>query len=334
VNEVGIVGDGAWGITLSILLHENGVPLTLFGYFPERVSDLRRTRRDEERLPGTTIPEEIRITDDPLELRDKDPVLYVVPSKFLRNTIERFKAKPGAHVISAVKGIEVGTCLRMSQVLEEELKDVGIAVLSGPSIAREVIHGLPTTVVVASRDEVLAQRAQDLLHSRNFRVYRSNDVIGVELGGALKNIIALASGACDGLGLGANTKGALLTRGIAEMMKLGVALGAEPITFSGLSGVGDLITTCMSPHSRNRHVGEQLGRGRSIQEILADMVMVAEGISTTEAALTLSRRMGIDMPITEAVFHILQGELSPQEAIVRLMKREPKPEYDFKSEGS
>jgi glycerol-3-phosphate dehydrogenase (NAD(P)+) len=329
MSGVGVVGTGAWGITLSLLLDRKGIPVTLFGRREERVRELMEKRSDPHRLPGVRIPDGISMTADSNELADKDFIVFVIPSKYLRAVAQHVSLPEGTRVVSAIKGIETETGLRVSQVLQETLGPVRISALSGPSIAREVAADLPASVVVASEDHVLAREVQSLFHGHRFRVYTSTDLIGVEIGGAMKNVVAIAAGACDGLRLGSNVKGALLTRGIVEMMRLGMSLGADPITFSGLSGIGDLITTCMSDKSRNRHVGEQLGLGRSLAEIQNEMVMVAEGVSTTFAVLQLSRELGVELPITEAVVGILEGRITPLRAAERLMERGPKDETDI-----
>jgi glycerol-3-phosphate dehydrogenase (NAD(P)+) len=327
--KVGILGSGAWGLTLGRHLFLKGNKITIWTRRKERAEELSLKRKDDTRLPGIEIPVGIEITHEIHRALDSDYLVFAVPSHALREVAERIKGKNPKKLISVVKGIEVETGKRMSEILIEVLGGVKVAVLSGPSIALEVAQGKPTSVVIASIDEDYAREIQELFHSKLFRVYTSRDVIGVELGGALKNIIALAAGVADGLSLGANAKGALLTRGLAEIMRFGVTLGADPLTFSGLSGMGDLITTSFSLHSRNRYVGEELGKGRKLKDILGEMVMVAEGIKTTEAVYKLSKKLGVEMPLTEIVHLLLLGELSPKEALRRLMERTPKPEIYF-----
>ncbi len=288
------------------------------------------------RLPGVTLPAEIRFTHEMCDALDgAELMLFAVPSQALRKVARRVAncGKFPDKAVSATKGIEIGTGMRMSQVIQDELGIRQTAALSGPSIAIEVARGLPSSVVAASAEEDFALEVQAMFHAPRFRVYTSTDIIGVELGGALKNIVAIAAGISDGLGFGANTKGALLTRGLAEIMRLGVHLGAKPVTFAGLSGMGDLITTSFSKHSRNRHVGEELGKGRKLPEILAEMVMVAEGVPTTEAVHRLALKLDVEMPLTHAVLKILRGEWNPTDAIRELTKREPKPEYYLKWTG-
>lgn len=331
-----VLGGGSWGLTLANHLAGKGHHVTVWVRRPEKARSLSINRSDPQRLPGIELSPEIRFTSDMSEALDgAELLLFVVPSQAMRE-VARKVANVGRfpkRIVSATKGIEIETGMRMSQVIREELGDVEVAVISGPSIALEVARGLPTSVVAASENQDYAREVQMLFHSPTFRVYTSDDVIGVELGGALKNIVAIAAGISDGLGFGANTKGALLTRGLAEIMRLGIHLGARPVTFAGLSGMGDLITTSFSKHSRNRYVGEELGKGRSIDEILSGMTMVAEGVPTAEAVHRLAGRIGVDMPLTEAVLMIIRGEWTPQEAIHRLTQREPKPEYYLKWTG-
>jgi glycerol-3-phosphate dehydrogenase (NAD(P)+) len=255
--------------------------------------------------------------------------VLAVPSKYLRQVLERVKTAgpPGKPlVVSVVKGVEPDTLLTMSRLIQSLLPVEKLAVLSGPSISYEVARGVPTTVVAASGDEALAKEVQALFSTERFRVYTAGDVLGVELGGSLKNVVAIACGAADGLGFGANTKAALVTRGLAEMARLGAAMGAKAQTFSGLSGLGDLITTCFSPHSRNRSLGEKLGRGTSLKEATQGMEQVAEGVTTAKSAYALSRRHGVEMPITAAVYQVLYEGKSPRETVRELMLRDPKPE--------
>ncbi len=325
--KIGILGAGSWGITLGILLHKKGFRVTLYEHRPEKAELLRKVREDRKRLPGIRIPDSIGIVSDIEAVFPCDYVLFAVPSHTVREVAREIAHKKPEKVVSAVKGLEVNTLQRMSQVLRKELGNkTKIAVLSGPSIAIEVAQEQPTSVVVAAEDEKFAEEVQMIFHTKRFRVYRSTDVIGVELGGALKNIIAIGAGVVDGMGFGANAKGALITRGLAEIMRLGVALGADPLTFSGLAGVGDLITTCFSKHSRNRYVGEELGKGRRIDEILRSMNSVAEGVRTTEAAYRLSRKTGVEMPVTWAIRSLLRGKMSSLEILGKLLDRHPKKE--------
>jgi len=325
--KMAILGAGSWGITLGILLHRKDYNVILYEHREEKAEYLERRREDPGRLPGVRIPDEVHITSRLSELFPADFLIFAVPSQTVREVARKVRDFKPSKVISAVKGIELGSLKRMSEVLGEELgEDVRIAALSGPSIAVEVLRGDPTSVVVASEDAEYAKEVQLLFHSGRFRVYRSTDIVGVELGGAFKNIIAIGAGAVDGMGFGVNSKGALITRGLAEIMRLGVKMGADPLTFSGLAGVGDLITTCFSKNSRNRHVGEELGRGRKIDEILAEISSVAEGVKTAEAACILSEKLGVEMPLTQAIRNLIAGEMDRYELLRGLMEREPKEE--------
>lgn len=329
-RHVVVLGGGAWGITLSILLHRNGHRVTLWTRSEAKADVLRSRREDPRRLPGAYLPESIPITTDLACVEEGDYVLFVVPSHALREVAARVaRFRFPRKVISATKGIEIDTGKRMSQVLEEELGDVQVSVLSGPSIAREVVEEVPTSVVMASRDEPYAWETQALFHGEWFRVYVQKDVVGVELGGALKNVMAIAAGMVDGMGLGINAKSALLTRALHEMVQFGLRLGAEPLTFAGLSGMGDLIVTAFSRYSRNRHVGEALGEGAPLERILAGMTMVAEGVKTTEAAYRLSVKYNIPAPITHAVHAVMFEEKSPEEVLKSLLERQPRVEFDF-----
>ncbi|KPJ53047.1 glycerol-3-phosphate dehydrogenase [candidate division TA06 bacterium DG_24] len=332
-TRVAILGAGSWGSTLAILLHGNGCQVRVWEIDEERVAAIATTRQNTGFLPDEVlIPEQIEISTDLADVvRDAESVVLAVPSHTMREVARKLARVVAGQpiLVSVAKGIENGTLKRMSEVIAEEIrpdKRRGIACLSGPSIANEVLRNLPATVVCASREMEVRRAGQLLFVSPSFRVYSNEDIIGVELGGSLKNVIALAAGIGDGLGLGANAKGALLTRGLAEITRLGVAMGAEPLTFAGLSGAGDLITTCTSAHSRNRYVGEQIALGRSLDEVLSSMVMVAEGVRTTRAARELARRSGVEMPITEQMHEVLFDGKEPRAAIADLMEREPKAE--------
>ncbi len=336
MSKISVLGGGSWGLTLANHLVSLGHDVVVWTRTAEKAEKLTRERECPRRLPGIKLPREISFTNKLFKaMEGAEYLLIVVPSQALRS-VAKLVRKAGSYptkVISATKGIEIETGLRMSQVIIDELGDVAVAAISGPSIAIEVARKLPASVVAASENGDFAREVQELFHSSLFRVYTSEDIIGVEIGGALKNIVAIAAGISDGMGFGANTKGALLTRGLAEIMRLGIHLGAKPVTFAGLSGMGDLITTSFSRHSRNRHVGEELGKGRKLNEILSEMVMVAEGVPTTEAVYKLSVKLGIDMPLTHAVLMILKGEWTPMHAVRELTHREPKPEYYLKWTG-
>jgi len=326
--NIGIIGSGSWGITIGRLLFFKENIITIWCRRLEKAEQLSRDREDPERLPGIRIPKGIKFTPDFNDLKNSQYIIFAVPSHTLREVASRLKSHfYPKRIISLIKGMEEKTFKTPSQILEELFPLAKIAVLSGPSIAREVAQELPTSVVSASKDIFYAQEVQELFHTVYFRVYYSQDIIGVELGAALKNIIAIAAGIIDGLNLGANAKGALLVRGIKEIMRIGEKLGANPLTFSGLSGTGDLITTCFSKYSRNRHVGEELAKGRKIEDILEEMKMVAEGVRTTFIVYELSKKLKVDMPITEFVYKILKGEITPRDAIKEILQRPPKPEF-------
>jgi glycerol-3-phosphate dehydrogenase (NAD(P)+) len=326
-----VLSDGGWGTALALLLHGNGHAVTLWGPFADYVEQMRQTRRNPRFLPGAVLPEDLGLTASLEEaLAGAELVVLAAPSKFMRGLLEQVAALPDRGNplwVDVAKGIEIGTGKRVSQMVEELLGPARYAVLSGPSHAEEVFRQVPTAVVVASADPADADLAQQAFMNENFRVYTVSDVIGVELGGALKNVLALAAGICDGMQLGDNSKAALMTRGIAEMARLGAALGGQPETFAGLSGVGDLIVTCMSQHSRNRHVGEELGRGRSLPEIQAEMGMVvAEGVTTAQSAFELARQAGVPTPIIDEIHDSLYEGKDPRLAVRSLMTREAKPE--------
>ncbi|MCU0651731.1 MAG: NAD(P)-dependent glycerol-3-phosphate dehydrogenase [Candidatus Omnitrophica bacterium] len=328
--NISIIGDGGWGTTLAILLSKKGYPVTLWGAFKEYTDYLNKKRVNSKFLPGIKIPAGINITHDLNEaLRDKELIVLAVPSQYLRKVIREFK-KTGypkkSIYLSVTKGIEISTLKRISEIIKEELGPVKTAVLSGPTIAHEVAAGKPTTAVIASKNAVVRKRLQDIFITKRFRIYTNDDVIGVELGGSLKNVIAIACGISDGLGFGANTKAALLSRGLAEISRLGMKMGAKTSTFSGISGLGDLVTTCISQYSRNRFVGEQIGKGRKLSEIKSHMQMVAEGVPTTQSAYQLSLRYKVSMPITKEIYAVLYKNKSAQQAVKDLMTRKKKEE--------
>ncbi|MCM8779197.1 MAG: NAD(P)-dependent glycerol-3-phosphate dehydrogenase [Candidatus Omnitrophica bacterium] len=328
--RIGILGDGGWGTALAILLVKKGYAVGLWGVFPAYLEVLEKKRENIKFLPGIRIPSAVEIIKDAKEIIENSSIIVVaVPSKYLRETLKKFTAFDFCNkiILSVVKGMEINSYLRPSEVIQDVLGKVKIGVLSGPSIAREVAQGIPTAVVIAAREIQLARKLQRIFSTENFRVYTHSDVIGVELGGALKNIIALACGISDGLGFGTNTKSALLNRGLLEIIRLGVTLGAQPETFWGLSGLGDLVTTCFSPYSRNRRVGEEIGKGKKITAILKKMEMIAEGVFTVRAAYALAKKYKIEMPITEQVYKVLYENKSPSGAVKELMTRKLKPEF-------
>ncbi|MFQ6093164.1 MAG: NAD(P)H-dependent glycerol-3-phosphate dehydrogenase [bacterium] len=332
-KSVAILGAGSWGITLACHLKRCGSDVSLWEFRPEVAERLRRERQNPDLLAGAILPEEILVSSDLEDLVSGQVgmLVFAVPSHVLREVAR--KVAPfivnAPLIVSGVKGIENGTFRRMSEVLAEELPDNlrnRTAVLSGPSHAEEVSRQIPTSVVVASSDRDVAEAVQRRFISPYFRVYTDQDVVGVELGGALKNIIAIAAGISDGLGFGDNAKGALLTRGLAEITRLGVSMGAEASTFAGLSGVGDLITTCLSRYSRNRYVGQEIGKGKSLSQVLEGMVMIAEGVMTTKAAHQLAQQYHVEMPITNEVYAVLFEGKDPARAVADLMMRAAKAE--------
>ncbi|MBP7215833.1 MAG: NAD(P)-dependent glycerol-3-phosphate dehydrogenase [Candidatus Omnitrophica bacterium] len=328
---IAVLGDGGWGTTLAMLLAHKGYRVSLWSAFKGYAQKLDETRRNTKFLPGFKIPSAIAITAD-LEaaIAQKQIVVIAIPSLYLRSVLGglRKKCKSFNDIIflSVTKGIEIGTLKRMSQVIYEELGLVRLAVLSGPTIAHEVASGVPSTAVIASHDAKTRHMLQGIFMTERLRVYSNADVVGVELGGSLKNVIAIACGISDGLGFGANTKAALLTRGLVEIARLGQAMGARRATFSGISGLGDLVTTCVSPHSRNRFVGEQIGKGFTLRQVTSKMQMVAEGVPTAKSAYALSQRHEVDMPIIREVFAVLYKNKSPLSAVKDLMTREGKEE--------
>jgi glycerol-3-phosphate dehydrogenase (NAD(P)+) len=336
--NIAILGAGSWAVALSVLLHRRTHAVTMWEYNTADAQSLDRTRELPRKLPGVKVPPDILVTSDiALSVRAVQIVVCAVPSQTMRSTMKLLAASVPKDTIDAVKGfvivakgIETGTLKLMSDVVIDELPgvDIGrIAVLSGPSHAEEVSRNIPTTVVAASQNNALAVLVQESFSTESFRIYTNPDLRGVELSGSVKNIIAIAAGICDGLGFGDNTKGALLTRGIAEMMRLGRKLGAQPSTFSGLAGIGDLITTCISRHSRNRKIGELVASGLSREQALGQMTMVAEGVETTRSVYQLAAKLGIEMPITQEVYNTLFEGKDARIAARDLMHRESKPEW-------
>jgi len=325
MSKVVVLGAGAWGTTLSILLAENQHEVTLWSFEPEIVPEMRELRENRKYLPGYQLLPVIKVTDKLTEaVNNSELIIYAIPTQFLRGIAKKVNSHldPQTLILSASKGLEESSLKRPTQILSEFLK-VEIAALSGPNLAKEIAKGLLSATVVAAPSEKIAQKIQAILSSERFRVYTNQDVVGVELGGALKNIIAIAAGVADGFELGDNAKSALLIRGIAEITRLGVSLGAKPVTFAGLSGMGDLITTCNSPLSRNHQVGFWLAKGKKLQEILSSMNDIAEGVPTCRAALKLAKQQKMDMPITSEVYQVLFEGKDPYQALVSLMKRTP-----------
>jgi glycerol-3-phosphate dehydrogenase (NAD(P)+) len=329
MRKIAIIGDGGWGTTLAIHLAKKKYPVVLWGAFADYVALVKKTRESKKFLPGYRIPSSVDLTADLQQaVSFGDLIILAVPSEYLTDVLKKIKTTSykGKTFLSVVKGIHPVSFKRMSQIIKEELGPVSLAVLSGPTIAGEVAAGLATTAVIACPQPKLVQQIQKIIHSETFRIYTNDDVAGTEIGGSIKNVIAIACGVCDGLGLGSNAKAAVLTRGLAEMTRLGVALGGKRETFYGLTGLGDLVTTCVSPKSRNRSVGEALGKGAPIKKVLGSMAMVAEGVITSKAVYRLSRKMKIPMPITEQVYKIVFEGKNSRKAMRDLMTRQAKPE--------
>jgi glycerol-3-phosphate dehydrogenase (NAD(P)+) len=328
-KRVSIIGDGGWGTALAIVLHNNGHAVRVWGPFPDYLVEVQRRHINEKFLPGVKLPPDIRWTTDKAEtVAEADVVILAVPSRFFRSVLESFAGfiPSSSPILSVTKGLDEKTGKRMTEVAEEILNREPVAALSGPSLAAEVARGIPTAVTIACADHSKAKALQGLLMNPSFRVYTSDDVIGVELGGALKNVIAIAAGVCDGIGFGENTKAALVTRGLAEITRLGCELGAHSATFAGLSGMGDLVVTCASRFSRNHTVGERLGHGEPIDRILKTMEQVAEGVWTCATARALARKHGVQIPITEEVCAVIHEGKDPRTAVKDLMARDAKPE--------
>ncbi len=333
-QRIGVIGAGSWGTALAILLADNGYTVDLWVFEPELVEDIKHKRENTIYLPGVYLPENIYPYGDIKSVvDDHNLILMVVPSHVYRSVAEQVKPhlNNDTIVVSATKGIENETLLTMSGVWDQVVgndKKTYFSCLSGPSFAKEVVKRIPSAVTVACENLEIAEKVQRIFANDYFRVYTCTDVVGLEVGGAVKNVIALAAGACDGLGFGYNTRAALITRGLAEMARLGVAMGAHPLTFMGLSGVGDLLLTCTGNLSRNRTVGYQIGQGKSLEEILSSMRMVAEGVRTAKSVYFLSRKLEVEMPICEQVYKVLYEGGDPKEAAKYLMTRSLKHEWE------
>ena len=328
--NVGIMGAGSWGTALALLLHKNGHQVTVWSINEDEVKMLSEKREHESKLPGVKIPEDMMFTTDiESTVKGKDFVVLAVPSPFTRSTSRNmcpFIAE-GQIIVDVAKGIEESTLMTLSQQIEEEIPQADVAVLSGPSHAEEVGRGLPTTVVIGARTKKTADYLQEMFMSEVFRVYTSPDILGMELGGSLKNVIALAAGIADGLGYGDNTKAALITRGIADIARLGVKMGGAIESFTGLTGIGDLIVTCASVHSRNRKAGYLIGQGMSMQEAMDEVKMVVEGVYSTKAAVKLGEKYDVSLPIINKVNEVLFENKDPREAVNELMLRDSKAEH-------
>ena len=325
-----IIGAGSWGTALANLLAGNGAIPCLWDIDKELLESLTKHRENKKYLPGNKLHELVRVAETREEcLAGADFVVTAVPAQHFRSTVSASlpDLPEGAFIVNVAKGIELGSLATLSAVCSDVAPGRKYIIVSGPSHAEEVAVGEPTTVTAASADPDAAEAVQHIFMNERFRVYTLDDVVGVELGGALKNVIALGAGICDGMGYGDNTKAALMTRGIAEMARLGVSLGAKRETFFGLSGIGDLIVTCMSRHSRNRRCGIMIGKGMEAQEAITRIGMVVEGLPTARAAKELARKAGVELPITEAICSIISGELPPEEALTALMTREKKQEH-------
>jgi glycerol-3-phosphate dehydrogenase (NAD(P)+) len=328
--NVGVLGAGSWGTALSVLLHENGHHVTVWSINKEEVESLSQKREHETKLPGVKLPQELIFTNTMEEaITGKDFLVLAVPSPFTRETARKMcpYVKTGQIIVDVAKGIEESTLLTLSQQIEQEIPQADVAVLSGPSHAEEVGRKLPTTCVIGAKTKETAEYLQSAFISRVFRVYTSPDILGIELGGSLKNVIALAAGIADGMGYGDNTKAALITRGITEIARLGVIMGGKMETFTGLTGIGDLIVTCASVHSRNRKAGYLMGQGRTMDEAMKEVKMVVEGVYSAKAAAKLAKKYNVSMPIVEQVNEVLFEGKDPGTAVDELMLRELKSEH-------
>ncbi len=329
IDKTAILGAGGWGTALAWLWGKDSREIWLWGHNPDRVQRLQQSRENADYLPGTKLPESIRVTNELRDCADADLLVFVTPSTALREIAQRVREqRPNkrAILLSGTKGIEHGSGMRMSEILAEVFPQLAVAVLSGPNLAAEVVRNLPTASVLGCKNTEYATQLQDFLGSARFRIYTSNEVAGIELGGALKNVFALAAGVGDGLRLGDNSKAALVTRSLAELLRIGTAMGGNATTFYGLSGAGDLIATCFSQHSRNRRVGEELGRGKPLAEIIGSMQMVAEGIPTAKSAYECARKLKIDTPIIDQVYAMLYEGKKPARALQELLQRDQKAE--------
>lgn len=327
MEKVAVLGAGSWGVALAVLLHKNGNEVTLWSKLDDEIDMLKKEREHKEKLPGVKLPEDMLLTSDlDVAVKGRKLLVMAVPSSFVRSTANSLRqiAAPGQIIVNVAKGIEEKTLMTLSQIIEEEVPQAEVAVLSGPSHAEEVGRGIPTTIVVGAHRKKTAEYIQNLFMNEVFRVYTSPDILGIELGAALKNVVALAAGIADGLGYGDNTKAALITRGIAEIARLGTAMGGKFETFCGLSGIGDLIVTCASMHSRNRRAGILIGKGYTMEEAMAEVKMVVEGVYSAKAAMSLAHKYDVQLPIIEQVNAVLFEQKPAAEAVRELMIRDKK----------
>lgn len=330
MRKIGVIGAGSWGTALALLLHKNGHDVTIWSIDQKEVEELAKSREHKSKLPGIKLPEDMTITGDMEEaITGKDILVLAVPSPYVRSTSKKMSAyvEAGQIIVVVSKGIEEETLMIMTDIVEQEIPGADACVLSGPSHAEEVSRGLPTTCVAGAKTRKTAEYVQDTFMSEVFRVYTSPDLLGIELGGALKNVIALAAGAADGLGYGDNTKAALITRGIAEITRLGLKMGGKRETFSGLTNIGDLIVTCASVHSRNRKAGYLIGQGYSMEEAMKEVKMVVEGVYSAKAAMALSRKYEVSLPIIEQINLVLFEGKPAKDAVRDLMLRDKKLEH-------
>ena len=331
MERIGVIGAGSWGTALAVVLAKNGHLVTVWSIIEDEITMLKEKHEHVDKLPGVKLPDSMEFTTD-LEqaVRTSDMLVLAVPSIFTRSTAKSMApfVKDGQIIVCVAKGIEETTLMTISDVVEQEIPNADVAIMCGPSHAEEVGVGLPTTVVAGARTKATAEKVQDVFMDEVFRVYTSPDVLGMELGGSLKNVIALAAGVADGLGFGDNTKAALITRGIAEISRLAIAMGAKAETLAGLTGIGDLIVTCASKHSRNRKAGMLIGQGYTMEEATKEVKMVVEGIYSAKAARSLAQKYEVDMPIIDIVNQVLFENMSAKEAVVELMEREKRSEHD------
>lgn len=331
-NKIAVIGAGSFGTSLAMLLVSKGHDVSIWGRKKSQMALMRDTLENPHYLPGIKLPRELRIVDEMEDaLKDAEIILFSVPAQQFRGVLNTAKDFMSGNeiIVNVAKGIEKGTLLRLSEVAKEIMPEVRYVTLSGPSHAEEVAKALPTTVAVAAEDKELAKMIQNVFNTDRFRVYTNDDIAGVELGGSLKNIIALGAGISDGMGFGDNAKAAMMTRGITEMSRLGIAMGAKPETFSGLTGLGDLIVTCTSMHSRNRRCGIMMGEGKTVEEAKEEIGMVVEGLSTAEAAGALAEKYNIEMPITQCICLMIEGKITAIQAVEILMGRETKNEMQI-----